>query len=58
MTAQLSKLTRIINLREFWPHEARDFSPWLSEEGNLKALGDEIGIDYSPQRARIIRGRF
>jgi hypothetical protein len=45
MTEQLGKLTQITNLREFWSHEERDFSAWLSEEENLKTLGDEIGID-------------
>jgi hypothetical protein len=23
----------------------RDFTPWLSEEGNLELLGETIGID-------------
>jgi len=42
--AQLDKLTQITDLREIWKHEARDFSKWLSEEDNLKALSDAIGI--------------
>lgn len=43
--AQLDKLTQITDLREIWKHEARDFSKWLSEEDNLKALSDAVGIN-------------
>ncbi|MDR0498769.1 MAG: hypothetical protein LBH03_03405 [Holophagales bacterium] len=43
--AQLAKLTPVTNLREIWKHEALDFSKWLSQEDNLSALSDAIGID-------------
>ena len=33
---------RDINLREVWPHEANDFTPWLAE--NLSRLSQAIGI--------------
>lgn len=32
----------IIDLREAWPHEARDFTPWLAD--NLDRLSDAVGI--------------
>ena len=40
----LDKLKRI-DLRDVWPHEALDFTKWLSEEPNLAMLGSAIGIE-------------
>ena len=34
-----------VELRKAWPHEALDFTKWLSEEPNLALLGSEIGIE-------------
>ncbi len=31
-----------VDLRQAWPHEARSFTPWLSE--NLEILSSVIGI--------------
>ena len=31
-----------VNLRDIWPHEALDFTPWLAE--NLDLLGDALGL--------------
>lgn len=28
-----------------WPHEALDFTPWLSQDDNISLLADAIGID-------------
>lgn len=41
----LGKLKEITDLRGVWPHEALDFTPWLSDEENLSLLADELGID-------------
>ena len=40
----LGKLKKI-DLREAWKHEANDFTKWLSQEENLRLLGDEIDYD-------------
>ncbi len=32
-----------VDLREVWPNEAADFTPWLAE--NLDGLGEALGID-------------
>ena len=32
-----------VNLREIWPDEARNFTPWLAE--NLDLLSEELGLD-------------
>ena len=34
-----------IALRDVWPHEALDFTKWLSEEKNLSILGEAVGIE-------------
>ncbi len=41
----LGKMEQISDLRAIWPHEAYDFSKWLSKEENLAMLSDSIGID-------------
>ena len=35
-----------IDLRSKWPHEALDFTPWLTD--NLELLGAELGLDLEP----------
>ncbi len=36
---------RQVKLRDVWPHEALDFTKWLSEEENLGLLSDAVGIE-------------
>ena len=36
---------RRVELREVWPHEARDFTPWLAE--NVDVLNNEIDLSLS-----------
>ena len=40
----LGKLERV-NLRDVWPTEPQDFTPWLAKEENLQILGETIRID-------------
>ena len=56
--SQLAKLTQIIDLREIWKHEARDFSKWLSDEENLKGLSDAIGINIILNELESAVGSF
>lgn len=42
--SQLSRLVRV-DLREAWPHEASNFTPWLAEDENLRLLGDTLGLE-------------
>ena len=42
---KLDKLKQIKDLREIWPNEAKDFTPWLAKEDNLALLSETIGID-------------
>ncbi len=41
---RLGKLARV-DLREVWPNEAGDFTPWLAREENLESLGDALGME-------------
>ena len=31
-----------VDIREVWPGEARDFTPWMAD--NLDVIGDQLGI--------------
>jgi hypothetical protein len=39
----LSKL-ECVPLRDYWKHEAGEFTPWLAEADNLNALADVLGL--------------
>lgn len=34
-----------LEVRDYWADEARNFTPWLAEEGNLKLLSETIELD-------------
>ena len=40
----LGRLEKVA-LREIWPHEAGDFTPWLAQDDNLALLGDTLGLE-------------
>lgn len=42
MTTPLGRLS-VVPARDVWPHEARDFTPWLLE--NVDVLSDLLGMD-------------
>ena len=47
-----------VSLREVWVSEAGSFTPWLAEEGNLKLLGDTIGLDLEFESLEKAVGPF
>lgn len=57
-TIDLGVMTRVDNLRSIWPDEARDFTPWLAQEPNLKLLGEAIGIDLVLEEKESAVGAF
>ena len=58
MEKHLGKLKRIDNLRDYWPHEALDFTPWLAEEDNITLLGDAIGMEIIVEETESPVGSF
>lgn len=51
----ISRLERVA-LRELWPNEARDFTPWLAD--NLDLLGEYIGMDLTLVEQEADAGDF
>ena len=59
MTAiiELSKLKKV-ELREVWPTEDKNFTPWLAEEENLSLLGETLGLELELEAQEINVGDF
>ena len=57
--AEIRELGRIekIDPREVWPDEAKDFTPWLSEQG-LDELGEALGLELEMQSREAPVGSF
>ena len=53
----LGKLEKV-DLRKVWENEEYDFSKWLSQEENLKELGDTIGIDIVLEERESSVGKY
>jgi len=47
-----------VNLREYWQDEARDFTNWLAEEGNLSLLSDALGMDLELEGVEVAVGPY
>lgn len=52
---EFGKLVQI-NIRELWPHEERDFTPWLSD--NLPELAKILGLDLELVGREVDVGGF
>lgn len=54
-TPSFGHLTNV-DLRDCWPREDRDFTPWLAEEANIALLGEAIGcgeLEVKEQEASV-----
>lgn len=47
-----------VELRNYWPDEAKDFTPWLAERENLMSLCQEIGLDLEVMETEKTVGSF
>ena len=57
MPEKLSRL-EAVELREIWPDEAADFTPWLAKEENLYLLADTLGLEFEFEAQEINVGNF
>ena len=54
----LRRLEEIKDLRTVWPHEALDFTPWLSQDDNIALLADAVGLDITVDETESSVGDF
>jgi hypothetical protein len=54
---QLGRL-EAVSLREAWPDEARNFTPWLAEDANLSLLSDALGLHLELEAVEKAVGPF
>lgn len=54
----LRRLEEIKDLRIVWPHEALDFTPWLSQDDNIALLADAVGLDITVDETESSVGDF
>lgn len=48
-----------VPLRQIWPHEANDFTPWLADPDNLSLLADTLNLDeLQVQGTEVSVGNF
>lgn len=47
-----------LSLREAWKDEAKDFTPWLAQEDNLKLLGEALSLELELQSQEKEVGPF
>ena len=47
-----------VDLREYWPDEAVDFTPWLTKEENLSVLADTLHMELEFEAQEKDVGRF
>ena len=55
MCNELGRLESI-ELREVWPNEAADFTPWLAEEANLSLLADTLNMELELEGREVRLG--
>lgn len=52
----LGTLKEITNLRDIWPHEALNFTPWVAE--NVELLGEAVGLEITVDETESSVGDF
>ena len=57
MSKKLSRLEPV-ELRDIWPNEATNFTPWLAEEENLAHPGETLGMTLELEGQELNVGNF
>jgi len=47
-----------VEIRQGWPREDQDFTPWLASDENLSLLAAEIGIDLEFVETESVVGQY
>lgn len=60
MTDTKTLLARLepVSVRDIWPDEAQDFTPWLAQEENLALLGKTLDMDLELESTEVPVGSF
>lgn len=54
----LGRLEEIKDLRTAWPHEAKDFTPWLAQDDNIDNLAEAVGLEITVNETESSVGDF
>lgn len=49
---------KYLSLKHVWPHEERDFTPWLAQEENLASLSDALGLELQLEQIEVAVGPY
>ena len=47
-----------VDIRELWPNEAADFTPWLAYQGGLELLGSALLLAFTSASHEVPAGKF
>ena len=47
-----------VDIRSVWAHEQYDFSKWLAEEENIRALGEEMNLSLTDVNTEQFVGNY
>lgn len=53
----LAKLKQV-DLRELWPEEDKDFTPWLSSKDGLAVLNETLGMELELENTEVYVGNY
>lgn len=57
MVESLGQLINV-DVRNQWPHEAANFTPWLAHEKNIAELGKSLGLELETERVEVAVGPY
>jgi hypothetical protein len=49
---------KYLKLKDVWPHEEYDFTPWLAREENLSTLSKELGLELQFEQIEVPVGPY
>lgn len=49
---------KILEVRNIWPNESADFTPWLANDENIGRLGDALGLELEVESTEVAVGPY